>query len=139
QIHSAPAGWSTLIRNLILAVIAGFVIWHPASSTAGADLGTWFTSLAVVQRVEVIVGVLIVALVAVEGWALFHMMTQQGRLVLRLEALETQLASGGIAPQSAGGTVSGLSVGTPAPAFSLSGLHGETLTLDALRANEKPV
>ena len=139
QIHSAPAGWPTLIRNLILAAIAGFVIWHPASSTAGADLGTWFISLAVVQRVEVIVGVLIVALVAVEAWALFHMMTQQGRLVLRLEALETQLASSGIAPLSTGGTVSGLPVGTQAPEFRLASLYGETLTLDTLRSYEKPV
>ena len=33
----------------------------------------------------------------------------------------------------------GLPVGTQAPAFSLSGLHGETMTLDALRAKNKPL
>jgi methylamine dehydrogenase accessory protein MauD len=33
----------------------------------------------------------------------------------------------------------GLPVGTPAPSFSLPGLHGETLTLEALRAAGKPV
>jgi peroxiredoxin len=32
-----------------------------------------------------------------------------------------------------------LPVGTPAPGFSLSGLHGETLTLEALRAAGQPV
>ena len=26
QLHSAPAGWSTLIRNLVLALIAGLVV-----------------------------------------------------------------------------------------------------------------
>ena len=138
QIHSAPAGWPTLIRNLILAAIAGFAIWHPASSNAGADLGTWFGSLAVAQRVEVIVGVIIMAILALESWVLFHTMSQQGRLLLRLETLEKQLASGGIVPQSSD-TGIGLPVGTQAPAFSLAGLHGETLTLNALRANDKPV
>lgn len=138
QIHSAPVGWPTLIRNGMLAAIAGFVIWHPASSSAGADLGTWFGSLAGAQRIEVIVGVIIVALVALESWVVFHMLTQQGRLLLRLEALEKQLATAGSVPQSAD-TAFGLPVGTQAPAFRLAGLHGETLTLDALRAHDTPV
>src|SRR5262249_34541806 len=33
----------------------------------------------------------------------------------------------------------GLPEGSPAPAFRLEGLHGETMTLDALRAAGKPV
>jgi peroxiredoxin len=33
----------------------------------------------------------------------------------------------------------GLPVGTPAPAFSLPDIHGETVTLDALRARGRPV
>src|SRR5919202_5388545 len=26
QLHSAPAGWSTLVRNLLLAALAGFIL-----------------------------------------------------------------------------------------------------------------
>ena len=28
QIHSAPAGWQTLVRNGALAAVAGFVLWQ---------------------------------------------------------------------------------------------------------------
>src|ERR671916_1446296 len=27
QLHSAPAGWKTLARNVVLSAIAGFVLW----------------------------------------------------------------------------------------------------------------
>lgn len=28
QLHSAPAGWSTLARNGLLAAVVGFVVWQ---------------------------------------------------------------------------------------------------------------
>src|SRR5919107_3979977 len=28
QLHSAPAGWSTLARNAVLAALAAFVVWR---------------------------------------------------------------------------------------------------------------
>jgi peroxiredoxin len=133
QIHSSPAGWPTLIRNLLLAAIAGFVVGF-GRTNAGLDVLSWFTSLAVAQRIELVAGVIVVALLALESWVLFQTMKQQGRLLLRLEALEARVAG------SAGGTAfRGLPVGSQAPAFSLSGLHRETITLDALRAPGKPV
>src|SRR6266478_2320101 len=137
QIHSSPAGWPTLIRNLLLAAVAGFVVGFGHTS-AGTDVLSWFTSLAVAQRIELVVGVIVVALLALESWVLFQTMKQQGRLLLRLEVLETRLTEAGIA--SAGGTAfRGLPVGSQAPTFSLSGLHRETITLDALRAPGKPI
>ena len=138
QIHSSPAGWPTLIRNLLLAAVAGFVVGFGHTS-AGTDVLSWFTSLAVAQRIELVVGVIVVALLALESWVLFQTMKQQGRLLLRLEVLEARLIEAGIA--SAGGTTAfrGLPVGSQAPTFSLSGLHRETITLDALRAPGKPI
>src|SRR5216684_2235261 len=137
QIHSSPAGWPTLIRNLLLAAVAGFVVGFGHTS-AGTDVLSWFTSLAVAQRIELAVGVIVVALLALESWVLFQTMKQQGRLLLRLEVLETRLTEAGIA--SAGSTAfRGLPVGSQAPTFSLSGLHRETITLDALRAPGKPI
>jgi len=74
-----------------------------------------------------------------EGWLLWQMLSQHGRLLLRLEAVETRLAEAGLmVPQPKAGTA-GLPVGTPAPGFALSTLTGETISLTALRALGKPV
>jgi peroxiredoxin len=85
----------------------------------------------------------VLALLAGQWWFLVHLLRQNGRLLVRLEALEATLASGGSVATSENGTpihqAEGLPVGSEAPDFSLSGLHGETLTLDALRSSGKPV
>ena len=143
QLYSAPAGWSTLIRNLILAAVAGLVVVLGPQYAAPNVLG-WLGVLALAQRIELLVGVVVVALLALESWVLLKVLSQQGRLLLRIEAIEAQLAANGRVPQAAptGNAalpVTGLPVGTPAPAFALSTLNGETITLDALRALGKPV
>ena len=88
-------------------------------------------------------GVLVLALLAGQWWFLVHLLRQNGRLLVRLEALEESVAAGGSVAPSENGTAlhqaEGRPVGSAAPDFSLSGLHGETLTLDALRAPGKPV
>jgi peroxiredoxin len=143
QLHSAPAGWSTLIRNLILAALAGLVVGLGPQYPAPNVLG-WFGALALAQRIELLVGVVVVALLAVESWVLLKVLSQQGRLLLRLEAMEARLTENGLPPlpaptESAASPVTGLPVGTPAPAFALSTLTGERVTLEALRALGKPV
>jgi peroxiredoxin/uncharacterized membrane protein YphA (DoxX/SURF4 family) len=135
QLHSAPAGWSTLIRNLVLAAIAGLVIGLGRGS-AGPGAMELLAQTSVTQRLEFLVGALLLILLIGEGWLLMQMMTQQGRLLLRIEALETRL---GQAPPQPGARAAGLAVGSPAPAFNLPGVHGETMTLEALRARGKPV
>ena len=89
-------------------------------------------------------GVLVLSLLAGQWWFLLHLLRQNGRLLVRLEALEASLATGGaVAPSQNGSPVhqgaEGLPVGSEAPNFSLSGLDGETLTLDALRSSGKTV
>jgi peroxiredoxin len=85
-------------------------------------------------------GLVVLGLLAAQWWFLVHLLRQNGRLLLRLEALEESVSQGGgAAPSSNGGSASGLAVGTQAPAFSLSGLYGETLTLKALLFADKPV
>ena len=49
------------------------------------------------QRVEVLGGVLVLLLLLGEGWVLLQIMRQQGRLLLRLEALETQQTGASLA------------------------------------------
>src|SRR2546425_12138740 len=48
QLHSAPVGWSTLVRNLILAAVAGFVVGL-GRTNAGASAVGWLGTLAIAQ------------------------------------------------------------------------------------------
>src|SRR5436305_2259635 len=138
QLHSAPAGWPTFVRNLVLAALA-VVILVLGRSTPQLGVLDWLAPLSVSQRIEVLVGVIVLALLIGEAWVIFHMMSQQGRLLLRLEALEARQAEAGLAPAPAIGATAGLAVGTPAPSFALPTISGETTTLHALRTLGKPV
>jgi thiol-disulfide isomerase/thioredoxin/uncharacterized membrane protein YphA (DoxX/SURF4 family) len=139
QIHSAPAGWNTLARNGILAVVAGFVLW---AGYYGGDAGpgalSWLGALSAAQVLGLLGGLVILSLLAGQWWFLVHLLRQNGRLLVRLEAVE----GGSVAPSqngTSGREAEGLPVGSEAPQFSLSGLYGETLTLDALRSSGKPL
>jgi thiol-disulfide isomerase/thioredoxin/uncharacterized membrane protein YphA (DoxX/SURF4 family) len=146
QLHSSPAGWKTLARNGALAAVAGFVLWQ-GSDGAGPSAVAWVGNLSTNQLLGFVGGLIVLGLLAGQWWFLVHLLGQNGRLLVRLEAMETTLA--GLAP---GGSVAasqnghphhqeteGLPVGSTAPEFSLRGLHGETLTLEALRSLGKPV
>jgi peroxiredoxin len=135
QLHSAPAGWSTLIRNLVLAGVAGFVVAFGRTS-AGSGALELLTQMTVSHRLELLAGALLLVVLIGQGWLLIQTMTQQGRLLLRIEALENRL---GVAASQPVTRVMGLGVGTPAPAFELSTLDGETTKLESLRAPGKPV
>lgn len=138
QLHSAPAGWPTLIRNLVLAAIATIVVGF-GLNTSQVGVLDWLAPLSVIQRVEVLGGILLLALLIGEGWLLLQIMSQQGRLLLRLESLETQRGEAGLAEAPlVAGTV-GLAVGTPAPSFILATLTSETISLQSLRALGKPI
>jgi peroxiredoxin len=143
QLHSAPAGWKTLARNGVLAVVAGFVLWAGYEGGAGPSALAWLGALSTAQVLGLLGGVLVLALLAGQWAFLVHLLRQNGRLLVRLEAVEATLAEGGSVAPSQNGTpvpqAEGLPVGSAAPEFSLSGLHGETLTLDALRSSGKPV
>lgn len=143
QLHSAPAGWSMLIRNVALATGAGLIVWLGPQSVDPDVLG-WFGALTMAQRIELLVGMIAVALLAGESWVLAQMLSQQGRFLLRIEAIEAQLTAKGLAPQpdptgSASPLVVGLPVGTLAPTFVLSTLNEEQITLEALQALGKPI
>src|SRR5215203_3608041 len=142
QLHSAPAGWKTLARNGALAAVAGFVLWEGYDGVGPSALD-WLGVLTTAQLIGIIAGVVVLALLAGQWWFLIHLLRQNGRLLVRVEALERTLAAGrSVAPSQNGSPVhqaEGLPIGSKAPDFSLPGLHGETLTLDSLRAKGKPV
>ena len=144
QLHSAPARWKTLARNGALAAVAGFVLWAGYYGGAGPSALAWLGALSTAQLLGLLGGVLVLAFLAGQWWFLVHLLRQNGRLLVRLEAIETTLTEDGsvVSPSENGTPVhqaEGLPVGSPAPGFSLSGLHSETLALEALRSAGKPV
>jgi hypothetical protein len=137
QLHSAPAGWSTLARNGVLASAAGFLVWQ-GGSNPGPSLVSWFSDLTASGRVALLGGFLGLALLAGQAALLIQILKQQGRILLRLDALDARPAGAGTAVQSQA-PVAGLPVGSPAPAFRLSGLDGTFVTLEDLLASARPV
>jgi peroxiredoxin len=137
QLHSAPAGWPTLARNAVLAALAGFVLWQGPEPSNTSMVET-FRSVTAGQVAGLIGGLLVLGLLLGEGWLLLNLLRQNGRLLLRIEALEARLETAGTRGVTAQ-VGSGLPLGTPAPAFRLRSLANEPRTLDALRTPGKPV
>jgi peroxiredoxin len=141
QLSTGPIGWSTMARNSVLAGLAGFVVvggWQDAGPSPLA----WLADRSAVELAGLAGLALVVGLLATAALLLLNLVRQNGRLLLRIEAVETRLDVAGIAPapeQIGSEPEAGLPVGASAPAFQLSGLHGETLTLEALRAVGKPI
>lgn len=109
QLSSEPVGPGTLVRNVLLLGLAGLVVWQGREYP-----GSWpaFPGLMGIQTAMMAaVAVLAVAL-ALTLWFQFRMLKQNGRLLLRLEAVEKKL---GIEPGLA--VPPGLPVGATAPAY----------------------
>lgn len=150
QVHSAPAGWRTLARNLLLLAVAGFVAiagW----SGAGVSATAWVTRVGGPWLVVIVAGLVIVALVSFQVWFSLQLLSQNGRTLARLEALEAMLRGdtpgrwlgNGIAvdpgPLGHGLSGAGIPVAAPAPPFELEGISGERVSLGALLGAEHPL
>jgi uncharacterized membrane protein YphA (DoxX/SURF4 family) len=55
QLHSAPAGWATLMRNGVLAAVAAFIVWEGREG-AGPSAVSWMGSLSTLQSLALIIG-----------------------------------------------------------------------------------
>ena len=137
QLRSEPVGWRTLVRNLLLAAVAGFAAF--AGADAGPGVLEVIGSADAAVAAAVLGGLVLVLVIAGAGAAVLSLLRQNGRLLLRVEALEGALDSAGIplARMPAAGT-DGLAVGTAAPGFDLPGLGGESRTLDSLVSSGRP-
>jgi len=113
QLHSAPAGPMTLVRNGALAAVAAFVIGGSLNGTEPA------------------VAAAALVLFAAGCAAFVSLLRSYGRLLLRVEELEQALAGGG--PEF------GLELGTPAPMFTARDIAGAEVTLDDLLAPGPPL
>ena len=140
QLHWAPVGWKTLARNGLLIAVATYVVWR-GTQNSGPSAVSWVGDLSAAQLLGLLFGLVIVALLGIQGWFILHLLRQNGRILVRLQALEANLGvvSSGNPSRNGSQPRAGLPVGSAAPAFSLKDLRGEEVTLDNLRAAGKPV
>jgi thiol-disulfide isomerase/thioredoxin len=128
QVHSAPAGPATLARNAVLLGVAAFVAiggWNDA----GASATQWVTTASTAALVAIAAGVVIALLIAFQVWFSLQLLSQNGRVISRLDEMERTLA---------GLTSDGKIAAKPdlAPAFSLPDVDGRTHTLDSLMVGQ---
>ena len=139
QLHSSRVGWSTLRRNLALALVAGFVIAGERGGS-GPSYMEWINGQSRTDLLALSAGAIALAILAVGGWFMAHLLRQHGRMLLRLDTLEEEFAKRGIIAYPHGaGSADGLAPGVPAPAFALPDLRGGTTTLDDLLAAGLPL
>ena len=129
QLHSSPIGWRTLVRNVVLCGIAAGIVWR-GRVNPGASIVNLLQGMNGTNSVLVVLTIAIAALAVFELWGLLHVLRQNGRLLLRLEAVEAKLVP-------AVEVQPGLPVNSEAPAFSLSDLAGDTVTLKMLLQHKK--
>jgi len=121
QLHSAPAGPSTLARNGALALLAAVVV----VKAPGAALDTWVSDRSAAELVAVGAG--IAAIFFGVGWV--YMWRERKGLKIQL----------GRAQRIALSAAPGVPIGSTAPDFSLRDLHGNTVTRDSLLARGRPL
>jgi thiol-disulfide isomerase/thioredoxin len=144
QLSSAPVSWKTVLRNGALMAAAAVLIVSGRPANAGPSLVAWAGKLTLPEAIGVVAVGVIIAAVAIETWVLAHVLRQNGRLLLRMDALEASFARAGLQaapspPSVPTGPRAGLPVGTIAPAFRLDRLGGGTTTTAELLALGKPV
>jgi peroxiredoxin len=136
QLHSAPVGWRTLLRNVALAAVAAFVAvegWHSSGVSATAWIGRLSAGWAVAAGLAVV----LVGVVGFVVWFSLQLLVQNGRVLARLDAIETVFSDAGDAlpvevALGAGLRGGGRAVGSPAPDFELPALDGGTRSLASL-------
>jgi uncharacterized membrane protein YphA (DoxX/SURF4 family) len=139
QLHSAPVGWSTLVRNIALAFLAAFVVWN-GPARVGPSTIAWIADLTLPERLTGAGSAAALALLAMQGFLLVQILRQQGRLLLRLEALElgAPAARAEALSRSAEAPPAGRPVGSHAPEFELDSLAGRRVAMRDLLSGGKP-
>jgi peroxiredoxin len=132
NLHSRPIGPSTLLFNGGIMLVAGALFWR-ARENPGPSLFAWMSALTPEELVGLALGFVTIALLVAIAALLWQVLAQQGRLLLRLDALEERL---GI---RAGVERRGLPLGAEAPAFELPNLEGETVSLASLQSRALPI
>ena len=96
QLHAAPIGWTTLARNGVLAALALIAVVSGLAGDPGPSLLGWIGALDAASWLLLIGVVAIAAATAGVIWLLTHLMSQNGRLLARLDQIEAAMAAADI-------------------------------------------
>jgi thiol-disulfide isomerase/thioredoxin len=121
QFHSAPAGWDTLARNGVLAVMAAIVVVEGP----GPAIGAWVSDRTAAELAAAGAGLA----AAVLGVLALQLWLERRRLDDDLTQARRMLAT----------VPAGIPIGTTAPAFSLPDREDRIVTLDALLERGRPI
>ncbi|MEK6406937.1 MAG: MauE/DoxX family redox-associated membrane protein [Acidobacteriota bacterium] len=142
QLHSEPVSWLTFARNLALIAVAGVIVVL-GKNNPGLSAVNWLAELRSAELANLILGSVAVALLAAAVVYLRRVLTQQSNLVATIDAMKKVIdedyAEPPVERKDAGAPLEGLTIGAPAPSFSLESIAGAPVTLDDLLAYGKPV
>lgn len=143
KLDSKPIGWTTLARNFALIAAGVLIVWY-GSENVGPSVINWLTSLTAIQLLNLFFAMLVLGILASQAWFIIHLMRQQGRLLIRLDALEARLDSANNvvqakAPAKQAIPERGLPIGAKAPTFNLTRVDGENVSLETLLSPAKPL
>lgn len=139
QLHLAPVGKATLLRNLVLFGLAVLLLAR-GPDQVGPSATAWVSKLTGPAWAGISGGLAAALVLATVARLLVGLMRSHGELLIRLEALEARLAEQGFAIATRDpGRPLGLTVGTGAPRFVGSALDGSRATLEELRVPDLPL
>jgi peroxiredoxin/uncharacterized membrane protein YphA (DoxX/SURF4 family) len=134
-IHSEPVSTKSLIRNIIFAALALFLVAQ-GKDKQGLSLEQMTNETAL----QLILGLAIVGFLAVVVFYLKKITGQQSQIMRRIEALEITLHEGGMLEREhPAGPLEGLPIGAPAPDFVLPDALGNKVSLEDLLSRGKPL
>jgi peroxiredoxin len=158
QLHSEPVGRQTLIRNAVLAAVAGLVVaW--GRQYAGAEPWAWIGRLEGIEFKVAMIALCAAGFVFL--WAVGRARPKKAPVVLEVESVEEAeeeeapaervaaplpkprpavvpvTAEPEVVTRAPGPLDIGLPIGAPAPDFELPGITGESRSLKSLLAGGK--
>lgn len=138
QIHSEPVGAKSLIRNIVIAVLALVLVaqgWN--------NQGLGFADLPNDIAAQLFTGLAAVALLGVAVFYLKTISEQQTQIMRRIEVIELISHEGGggkaVEREEAENPHEGLPIGAPFPDFELADINGKLVAFEHLLGKAKPV
>lgn len=133
QLHNEPVGPASVVRNLVLLAMAGFLMGQ------GRDFqGTSLVNSSQ-EIMQFTVGLAVIALLASAAFLLKRISDQQNEIVRRIEIMELVGQSESLVErETASSPHEGLPIGAPFPEFELTGVNGDIVSLSDIRAADMP-
>ncbi len=125
KLHSAPIGFPTIARNVVFCAFATVIVKHGPDQPGMLD---WTQGFSGTQLGLILGGSALALLLILNFWMMLQILKQNGRTLLRIEALESK--AGIVAPAA---PPPGLPQGSQAPEFEY-----EHQTLKTLLASGNP-